>query len=111
MLSEKQYRSYGKEIIPGFLFLGCRYEADDLEFLREHAITHILNVAEECSPPDEVRAKCRILHIQLRDSPRTDVRGRFNEAFAFIDEALCTSGSRVLVHWFEGRIRSAAFGL
>eukprot|EP00747_Dinoflagellata_sp_TGD_P223061 gnl/TRDRNA2_/TRDRNA2_94701_c0_seq1.p1 gnl/TRDRNA2_/TRDRNA2_94701_c0~~gnl/TRDRNA2_/TRDRNA2_94701_c0_seq1.p1 ORF type:complete len:283 (-),score=67.09 gnl/TRDRNA2_/TRDRNA2_94701_c0_seq1:283-1131(-) len=107
-LSEAQYRQYGKEIVKGFLFLASRFDADDPSVLKQHKITHILNVAEECEPAAEARKLCSVLHIPLRDSPRTDILGRFEEAFKFIDAAKKNKG-RVLVHCFEGRNRSASF--
>eukprot|EP00929_Paragymnodinium_shiwhaense_P090959 TRINITY_DN51028_c0_g1_i1.p1 TRINITY_DN51028_c0_g1~~TRINITY_DN51028_c0_g1_i1.p1 ORF type:complete len:268 (+),score=50.90 TRINITY_DN51028_c0_g1_i1:206-1009(+) len=110
-LSEAEYRAFGKEVIPGFLYLACRYESDDLEFLKQHGITHILNVALECDPTPEVQEACKVLHIPVRESPLTDIRAHFDEAFAFIDEARKDEGGRVLVHCFEGRNRSASFVL
>ena len=100
-LTEEEYRSFGKEIIPGFLFLACHYEANDVVFLKANKIAYILNVAEECEPTAEAKKICKLLHLQLRDSPRTDLKTRFNEAFAFIDQAL-KANARLLVHCFEG---------
>ncbi|CAE8727559.1 unnamed protein product [Polarella glacialis] len=110
-LSEEQYRAYGKEIVPKFLFLACRFEADDPAFLREHQISHILNVAEECEPFPAALRMCQVLHIPILESPRTDLRAHFREAFTFIEAARQTSGGRVLLHCFEGRNRSASFVL
>eukprot|EP00927_Polykrikos_kofoidii_P066914 TRINITY_DN62476_c0_g1_i1.p1 TRINITY_DN62476_c0_g1~~TRINITY_DN62476_c0_g1_i1.p1 ORF type:complete len:761 (+),score=102.41 TRINITY_DN62476_c0_g1_i1:61-2343(+) len=108
MLKEEQYRQYRKEINPGFLFLACRYEADDAEFLRANGITHVLNVAQECEPAPATLSACKVLHIPLRDSPYTDILQCFDDAFAFLNSAKRSKG-RVLVHCFEGRNRSAAF--
>lgn len=39
--------NWATEIIPGFLFLGNAQHAEDLDALRTHQVTHILNVARE----------------------------------------------------------------
>mmetsp|Transcript_173865 Transcript_173865/g.557262 ORF Transcript_173865/g.557262 Transcript_173865/m.557262 type:complete len:642 (-) Transcript_173865:150-2075(-) len=108
LLGEAQYRQYGNEIVPGFLYLASRFEADDPAFLSTHQISHILNVADECEPADVAKKACKVLHIKLRDSPRTDLNKLFESAFAFIDSAKKSRG-RCLVHCFEGRNRSASF--
>lgn len=107
-LTEEQYRQYGKEIIPGFLYLASHYEAGDPSFLSDYHISHVLNVAEECEPAQATRDTCQVLHIPLRDSAKKDLRSFFGQAFTFLDTVRKARG-RALVHCFEGRNRSATF--
>ncbi|CAE7301787.1 DUSP19 [Symbiodinium sp. CCMP2592] len=105
-LSEEQYRQYGTEIIPGFLFLTSQFEAKDPAFLKEHGITHLVSVAEE-SPP-AVPLPGESLHLALRDSPRTDVLCHFDEVFAVIDAAKRFKKGRALMHCHAMKARTGA---
>eukprot|EP00331_Platyophrya_macrostoma_P010186 CAMPEP_0176429258 /NCGR_PEP_ID=MMETSP0127-20121128/13615_1 /TAXON_ID=938130 /ORGANISM="Platyophrya macrostoma, Strain WH" /LENGTH=260 /DNA_ID=CAMNT_0017811051 /DNA_START=103 /DNA_END=885 /DNA_ORIENTATION=+ len=85
--------------------------AIDHDFLRQHGITHVLNVAKEVPPPQEQAAmesgdfthKC----IPLMDCHSEDIGEHFEEAFNFIEEARAQHG-KVLVHCRRGISRSPA---
>ncbi|KEG14707.1 putative dual specificity protein phosphatase or MAP kinase phosphatase [Trypanosoma grayi] len=98
-------------IINDMLCIGSWRDAADEELLRQHHITHVLNVARELIPEEElhrmesinfVKSKC----IPLSDSLNEELKLHFEEAFEFIRNA--TRNGRVLVHCRRGISRSAA---
>ncbi|ORC90452.1 putative dual specificity protein phosphatase or MAP kinase phosphatase [Trypanosoma theileri] len=91
--------------------IGSWRDAANEELLRQHRITHVLNVARELIPEEElhrmesinfVKSKC----IPLSDSLNEELEQHFDEAFEFIRNA--THNGRVLVHCRRGISRSAA---
>ncbi|CAE7572836.1 unnamed protein product [Symbiodinium natans] len=66
-LTEEEYRAFGTEIIPDFLFLTSQFEAKDPTFLKERGITHLISVAEESPPTAPLLGKS--LHLPLRSLP------------------------------------------
>lgn len=93
------------------LFIGTWRDAANEQLLRQHRITHVLNVARELISEDGlcqagssglVEMKC----IPLSDSLNEDLERHFDEAFGFIQTA--TLHGRVLVYCRRGISRSAA---
>ncbi|EAN88030.1 putative dual specificity protein phosphatase or MAP kinase phosphatase [Trypanosoma cruzi] len=93
------------------VFIGTWRDAADEQLLRRHRITHVLNVARELIPEEEL---CRMKSIQfvkskcipLSDSQNEDLERYFDEAFEFIRSAV--HQGRILVHCRRGISRSAA---
>ncbi|RNF06393.1 dual specificity protein phosphatase or MAP kinase phosphatase [Trypanosoma conorhini] len=97
--------------INNLVFIGTWRDAADEKLLRRYHITHVLNVARELIPEEElhrmnsirfVKSKC----IPLSDSQNEDLEQCFDEAFEFIRNAV--RHGRVLVHCRRGISRSAA---
>ncbi|NWU98134.1 DUS19 phosphatase, partial [Upupa epops] len=79
--------------------------AHDLETMRNHKVTHVLNVAygvENAFLDDFVYKTLPIL-----DLPETDITSYFPECFEFIEKAKSQNGV-VLVHCNAGVSRAAA---
>ncbi|XP_052038755.1 dual specificity protein phosphatase 19 [Apodemus sylvaticus] len=92
-------------VIKPWLLLGSQDAAHDLELLRKHKVTHILNVAYgvENSFLSEFTYKT----ISILDVPETNILSYFPECFEFIEQAKLKDGV-VLVHCNAGVSRAAA---
>lgn len=92
------------EIIPGFLYLaherGCLF-MDRLPF---DSFTHCVFATNKPTSPYPAET---YLCIQLSDDPDTDLRARFEESNAFIEDARRDPNARLLVHCRMGQSRSA----
>ena len=70
IVQKEGLKKYGdaSEIIEGRLYLGSCYNARDMQFLQENAVSHIINVAEEI----EMREQDGIKSIKLLiyDAPK-----------------------------------------
>ena len=94
------------------LFLGSWRDAADSALLKQHGITHVLNVAKEVpSSITELEAieSSDFTHktIPLMDCHSEDIAKHFSDAYQFISEARAAS-LRVLVHCRRGISRSPA---
>ncbi|XP_061058896.1 dual specificity protein phosphatase 19 [Eubalaena glacialis] len=92
-------------VIKPWLLLGSQDAAHDLDTLKKHKVTHILNVAygvENAFLSDFVYKSISIL-----DLPETDILSYFPECFEFIEQAKMKDGV-VLVHCNAGVSRAAA---
>jgi protein-tyrosine phosphatase len=92
----------------GGIYIASLYGAEDLEFLKEHKITHVLSVIEShyFEPLVEIYKPLGLKHLNLncQDTFETDISPHFSEGIEFIE-----SGFRfgnVLVHCQAGRSRS-----
>eukprot|EP00929_Paragymnodinium_shiwhaense_P109498 TRINITY_DN75964_c0_g1_i1.p1 TRINITY_DN75964_c0_g1~~TRINITY_DN75964_c0_g1_i1.p1 ORF type:complete len:791 (+),score=110.12 TRINITY_DN75964_c0_g1_i1:145-2517(+) len=104
-LQLKQYRPVASEIIDKSLYLGSYQVACDLELLRRHQITHIVNTAGDvCEShfPDTFT----YLTYFLKDTNNEDIQLLFYRTLDFIHSAT-SQGGRVLVHCREGVSRSS----
>uniref|UniRef100_A0A0B7BPM4 Protein-serine/threonine phosphatase n=1 Tax=Arion vulgaris TaxID=1028688 RepID=A0A0B7BPM4_9EUPU len=92
------------EVRPG-LIIGPQDVAHDFDLLKQHGVTHILNVATgiENSFPDQFHYQTQ----EFRDLPEFPIFHGFDRAINFIDEARTSDGC-VLVHCNAGISRSAA---
>jgi atypical dual specificity phosphatase len=94
-----------REVVPR-IYIGSIGSAYSRDSLTASGITHVLCVAANIEPKhsDIVAHMC----ISVRDAPEEKLIDRFDECFAFIDDALSASPThRVLVHCFQGKSRSA----
>ena len=89
------------------IFLGSNYGNKNPQFLKQLGITHVLNMAFEIKGhPDLLNDKnIKYMHISADDSHRYNIRQHFEEAFAFIDDAIASNG-KVYVHCMMGISRS-----
>ena len=92
-------------IVPGGLSLGSFEESFDQALLRDHGITHILNVADECNVSERVN-RVYAKHGVPDDCADTDVRTVLSQCRQFIRQAREDDGC-VFVHCLEGVSRSA----
>jgi len=93
------------EILP-FLYLGSLSNADNIEVLRQHDITTVLNVAGECHyEHEDVQITKIIVEDMMPDGEHQ--HDLFEKAFHIIDTAKAQNAV-CLVHCMRGRSRSAA---
>ncbi|KAM6174517.1 dual specificity protein phosphatase 19 [Erethizon dorsatum] len=92
-------------VVKPWLLLGSQDAAHDLDVLKKHKVTHILNVAYgvENAFPNEFTYKS----ISILDLPETSILSYFPECFEFIEQAKMKDGV-VLVHCNAGVSRAAA---
>uniref|UniRef100_A0A8I3NNW6 Dual specificity protein phosphatase 19 n=1 Tax=Canis lupus familiaris TaxID=9615 RepID=A0A8I3NNW6_CANLF len=92
-------------VLKPWLLLGSQDAAHDLDTLKKHKVTHILNVAygvENAFLGDFIYKSISIL-----DLPETNILSYFPECFEFIEQAKAKDGV-VLVHCNAGVSRAAA---
>ena len=94
------------EIVPG-LFLGAHENALNLDLLKKHNITHILNVAKECEPSESMKNTLKTLSFPITDHSDEPIQDIFTPCFDFIDSVLKTPDGAILVHCRMGISRSA----
>lgn len=95
------------EVIPG-LFLGNMNAALNVEQLKQHGISHVLNVRSKVDWVAMVHYEennIEFAHVLMQDSPSFDMKKSINAAIAFIQVALDVGG-RVLVYCNAGISRS-----
>ncbi|CAF0959705.1 unnamed protein product [Adineta steineri] len=90
------------EIIP-HIFVGNLNDAQNLDRLTQHGITHVVNCTPDLPFYWENKHKC--LRIDVLDLPSQNIRKYFDTAVEFIDNALRSKGN-VLVHCSAGISRS-----
>ncbi|CAN8174297.1 unnamed protein product [Coccothraustes coccothraustes] len=92
-------------VVKPWLLLGSQDAAHDLETMRKHKVTHVLNVAYGVQNAflDDFIYKT----ISILDLPETDITSYFPECFEFIEKAKTQDGM-VLVHCNAGVSRAAA---
>lgn len=95
---------YPNEIIPDFLFLGDKVNAENKEHLEYMGVKHVLNISTEVENmhPETFN----YLRMQLPDHEDHKISDVFDQCFAFLDE-IAKRGERVLVHCHQGISRSA----
>ena len=86
------------------LFLGNKQNAEDLKFLTNNHITHIVNVTEECQP--KFKDKFTYLHIKVQDIRTYNYSAHFDRIADFIHESITINHGTVLVHCYYGINRS-----
>ncbi|XP_075472932.1 dual specificity protein phosphatase 12 isoform X3 [Ascaphus truei] len=91
-------------VVPG-IYLGNANDAAEPQRLQESGITHVLTVDSE-EPKDLASFGTKFVH--LLDESSADLLSCLPECLRFVNEALGTAGSSVLVHCHAGVSRSAA---
>ncbi|CAD8107458.1 unnamed protein product [Paramecium sonneborni] len=93
------------EIIPN-LYLGCLGCALNKKKLLEQNMKYILSACE--MPKAPFSQDFTSLIININDSIDQDIKSKFNESNAFIENAV-NSQQSILVHCFAGKSRSTTF--
>lgn len=91
------------EIVPDFLWLGAKRSAIIQSQMPFDCYTHCVFATNELTSPFPSR---KYLCIKMSDDPDTDLRSRFQECNAFIEDARRSKDARVLVHCRMGQSRS-----
>lgn len=91
----------------GPVYLSSHALAFDPVVLAACGITHVINVTPDHPNADVPDGAIHFLRIPVVDSCDQDIASHFPRACAFIDRALSTMGSAVLVHCRHGQSRSA----
>jgi len=91
----------------GSLFIGSLAAVQDTDLLRQHRITHIVQVVNVPWLPVTEQDGYRCYKISIDDTENVDLRPHLESACAFIERAL-RSGMNVLVHCQQGVSRSAS---
>ncbi|KAG3274831.1 dual specificity protein phosphatase 19 [Ictidomys tridecemlineatus] len=92
-------------VIKPWLLLGSQDAAHDLDVLKKHKVTHILNVAYGVE--NAFFSEFTYKSISILDLPETNILSYFPECFEFIEQAKMKDGV-VLVHCNAGVSRAAA---
>lgn len=100
--------SWKGEILPGFLFLGDRVTASDMDRLTTLEVTHILNATEDVSNFFEGSSHLKYMRCPIKDRSEAaaDIALHFDACVDFINSARECNG-RALVHCRAGVSRSA----
>jgi len=104
-LQLKQFRGVASEIVEKQLYLSSYQVASDLETLKRHEITHVVNTAGdvcESKYPDHFQ----YLTFYLKDINSEDIQLLFYKTIEWINAAT-SRGGRVLVHCHAGVSRSS----
>mmetsp|Transcript_33084 Transcript_33084/g.48549 ORF Transcript_33084/g.48549 Transcript_33084/m.48549 type:complete len:441 (+) Transcript_33084:50-1372(+) len=104
------------------LYIGNKHAADNVSFLEDNRITHVINCTTTPSATSTAWDKDKYLQLNLEDRPKSV--SQFNEAetpmsAAVLDRAVgfirramsCGDGGAVLVHCAYGRSRSAGVAI
>ena len=98
---------WADEIVDAKLWLGAGRDAENLPQLRAHAITHVLNVADDVPNFHEAEPDLTYICLNVRDFGGGS-RHAYPSAVEFVRDAWAgTGGGRVLVHCANGSNRSA----
>ncbi|XP_020777179.1 dual specificity protein phosphatase 19-like isoform X1 [Boleophthalmus pectinirostris] len=92
-------------VVRPFLLLASQDAAHDMETLRTHQVTHVLNVAYGVSNPFPEQLVYKT--VQILDLPDTNITAYLEECSSFINQAREQNGV-VLVHCNAGVSRSSS---
>ncbi|XP_789413.2 dual specificity protein phosphatase 10 [Strongylocentrotus purpuratus] len=93
------------QILP-HLYVGNEVDAANIDALRLHGISHVLNVTNSVPCFHEGESAMRYMRIPVRDNGLINLRMHFQAALEFIEEAR-RRNARVLVHCHAGISRSS----
>jgi len=91
----------------GSLFLGSMSATMDRELLKNHHITHVVQVLDAPWVPISEKDGFRCFRIDIHDKPTADLKPHLEGACQYIANALA-GGGNVLVHCQQGISRSPA---
>ena len=88
--------SWKGEILPGFLFLGDRVTASDMDRLTTLEVTHILNATEDVSNFFEGTSHLKYMRCPIKDRSEaaSDIATHFDACVDFINDARASNGAR-----------------
>ena len=88
--------SWKGEILPGFLFLGDRVTASDMDRLTTLEVTHILNATEDVSNFFEGTSHLKYMRCPIKDRSEaaSDIATHFDACVDFINSARESNGPR-----------------
>ena len=88
--------SWKGEILPGFLFLGDRVTASDMDRLTTLEVTHILNATEDVSNFFEGTSHLKYMRCPIKDRSEaaSDIATHFDACVDFINSARESNGHR-----------------
>ncbi len=94
------------------VYIGNKFGAEELTYLKNNGITHVLNTANELPNYHEQRSGIRYLHLSLNDDPTPHVENLLKvlePSNQFIINAIASNPrSKILVHCAAGISRSAS---
>ena len=100
------------ERVDEHVYIGNRIGAEDIAYLKNNRITHVINTAAEIPNYHEGSTGVRYLKLQLTDDPRPSVDNLIKvlePSYNFIMSAIATNPrARILVHCAAGISRSAS---
>jgi dual specificity MAP kinase phosphatase len=95
------------EILPG-LYLGSSRDAEDLNLLKEHQITTVINISTTLPCYFENENIFQYLRLPCHDSPSQNILQYFETTFEYIRQQL-SAKRNILVHCQGGISRSPSF--
>jgi hypothetical protein len=90
----------------GALYVGSMSAINDRDLLREHRISHLIQIADVAWLPSD-RDGLECFRINILDSSSSDLRPHLEAACIFIEKAI-RSGKNVLVHCQQVRSFSSS---
>ncbi|KAK2460467.1 hypothetical protein APHAL10511_007514 [Amanita phalloides] len=97
----------GTRIMTGALYLGSLTASNDADLLREHRISHLVQVLEAPWLPQPDKNGFHCYRIDILDHSAVDIKPHLDAVCNHIDKLL-RDGESVLVHCQQGVSRSAA---
>jgi predicted protein tyrosine phosphatase len=104
-----QYRQACSEVVPGAVYISSYKVPSDWACLKQHQITHIVNMAADVCENMYLDAFSYLTYY-MKDSNSEDLTPIFYRTLEWMQKAI-DSGGRVLVHCREGVSRSATMVL
>jgi predicted protein tyrosine phosphatase len=104
-LQLERYRPVCSEVVKNALYIGSHQVSGNLDCLRRHGITHIVNAAADVCDNHFV-GQFQYLTYYLKDANNEDISMLFYRTLRWVDEAI-QRGAKVLVHCREGVSRSS----
>ncbi|KAF9040482.1 phosphatases II [Hymenopellis radicata] len=94
------------EIIPDFLYIGNKLEAQSQDIRSRYGITHVLSVYPNVDASQINLPPSRHLILSVEDNDSSDLLREFSATYDFIESALLDNG-KILVHCAQGISRSS----
>jgi len=92
----------------GALYLGSMTAINDRDLLRDHRISHLIQILDVAwLPPSDKDSGLDCYRIDILDSSSSDLKPHLEAACIYIDRAL-RSGKNVLVHCQQVKFRAHA---
>ena len=102
---------WADEVLPLAVWLGSGQDASNLQQLKAHGITHVLNVADDV-PNFHEGAGIEYCNLSVGDfGTDVGISRVFPTALGFVRSALESPGGRVLIHCANGSNRSATVAI